>query len=78
VSAASSGAASGVVLGIVVVVLAQQLGFLSLSDLVPAIEYLVIGAVIGGVLFGIIGWGLGRRYLARHPAASDSPGAPPS
>jgi hypothetical protein len=75
VSAGSSGAASGVVLGIVVVLLGQQLGFLSLSDLVPALEYLVIGAVIGGILFGLVGWGLGRRYLARHPPPSEGTGS---
>jgi hypothetical protein len=65
-SATGSGAAAGVVLGLVLVLLAQQLGFLGLSDLVHAVEYLVIGAVVGGILFGVIGWALGRRYLARH------------
>ncbi len=67
-SATSSGAACGVVLGIVFVLLAQQFGYLNLSGLVPAIEYLVIGAVIGGVFGALIGWGLGKRYLARHAA----------
>lgn len=66
-SATGSGAGSGVVFGIVVVLLAQQLGYLSLSDLVPAIEYVIIGAIIGGVVFGVIGWALGRRYMRRHP-----------
>lgn len=76
-SAASHGAASGVVLGIVLVLLAQQLGFLPLSDLVLAIEYLIVGAVIGGILFGLIGWGLGRRYLARHPTGDSGGGSSP-
>jgi cytochrome c biogenesis protein CcdA len=75
-SATGSGAAAGVVLGIVLVLLAQQLGFLGLSDLVHAIEYIVIAAVVGGVLFALFGWAMGRRYLARHPPAGSS-GAPP-
>ena len=69
-SATGQGAGSGVVLGIVFVLLAQQLGYLSLSSLVPAIIDLVIGAVIGGVIFALIGWALGRSYLSRHPPAS--------
>jgi hypothetical protein len=73
VSATSSGAASGVVLGIVLVLLAQQLGFLGLSVLMRAIVYLVIGAVVGGVLCALIGWALGKRYLARHPSSSTPP-----
>jgi hypothetical protein len=77
-SATGSGAAAGVVLGLVLVLLAQQFGLAGLSDLVHAIEYLVIGAVVGGIFFGIIGWALGRRYLARHPASTGAPGSPPS
>jgi len=67
-SAGSHGAGSGVVLGIVLVVLFQQLGYLDLSDLVPTLEYLLIGGVIGGILGGLIGWVLGRSYLAREAA----------
>ena len=67
-SAASHGAGCGVVLGIVLVVLFQQLGYVNLSDIVPTIEYLVIGAVVGGILGALIGWALGRNYLARHAA----------
>jgi len=70
VSATGAGAAAGVVLGLVLVLLAQQLGFLGLSDLLPAIEYLVVGAVVGGILFALFGWAMGRRYLARHPPAA--------
>ncbi len=77
-SATGSGAASGVVLGLVLVLLAQQLGFLGLSDLVRAIEYLVVAAVIGGILFAAIGWALGRRYLARHPPTDPSSASPPA
>ena len=67
-SAASHGAGSGVVLGIVLVVFLQQVGYLDLSDLVPTLEYLLIGGVVGGVLGGLIGWALGRSYLARQAA----------
>jgi len=65
-SAASHGAGCGVVLGIVIVILLQQVSYLDLSGLVSSIEYLLVGAVIGGVLGGLIGWVLGRSYLARH------------
>lgn len=60
-SAASEGAGAGVVLGIVVVLLGQQFGLLSLSDLEGALVALVVGAVAGALLFGAIGWALGRR-----------------
>jgi NhaP-type Na+/H+ or K+/H+ antiporter len=81
-SATTSGAGCGVVLGIVLVLLAQQFGFLSLSGLDDAIERLVIGAVVGGVLGALIGWALGRRYLSKHPpaemvSAPDAGTAPP-
>ena len=66
-SAASQGAASGVVVGIVVVLLGQQFGYYSLSELLPAVEYLLVGAVVGAILFGLIGWGLGHLYRRRHP-----------
>jgi membrane protein YqaA with SNARE-associated domain len=72
-SATSHGAGCGVVLGIVLVVLFQQLGYLDLSDLVPTLEYLILGGVIGGVLGALIGWALGRSYLSRH--AADQPTA---
>lgn len=65
-SAASHGTGCGVVLGIVLVIFLQQLGYLDLSDLVPTIEYLLIGGVVGGVLGAVIGWALGRSYLARQ------------
>jgi len=68
-SAASHGAACGVVLGIVVVIFLQQIAYLDLSDLVPSIEYLIVGGVVGGVLGAVIGWVLGRSYLARHAAS---------
>ncbi len=72
-SATTSGLAAGIVLGIVGVLLAQQLGFLGLSDLVRALEYLVVAAILGGIVFAVIGWALGRRYLARHGGSSSPP-----
>ena len=66
-SAASHGAAAGVVLGLVAVLLAQQFAYLDLTSLTAAIEYLVVGAVIGGLLGTVIGWALGKRYLRLHP-----------
>ncbi len=74
-SATSRGVASGIVFGIVAVLLGQQFGLLSLSDLGTSLEYLIIGIVIGAVIFGVIGRLLGRRYLRRHAAA---PAEPPS
>ena len=72
-SATSHGASCGVVLGIVIVIFLQQVGYLVLSDLVPALELLIIGAVIGGVIGALIGMALGRSYLARHPIGDTPP-----
>jgi hypothetical protein len=60
VSAASSAAGSGVVLGIVLVFLLQQIGTIALSDLVRSLFYFAIAAVAGGVIFGLIAWAAGR------------------
>jgi tetrahydromethanopterin S-methyltransferase subunit C len=67
VSATTHGLASGIVFGLVAVLLGQQFGYYSLSDLATAITYLVIGMVVGGAIFAVIGWALGRRYLHKHP-----------
>ena len=67
-SSATHGAGCGVVIGICLVVLFQQFGYLNLSDIGPTIEYLVIGIVLGGVLGALIGWALGRAYLGRQAA----------
>ncbi|HTZ61411.1 MAG TPA: hypothetical protein VMC82_02040 [Thermoplasmata archaeon] len=77
-SATGSGAGCGVVLGIVLVLLAQQFGLLSLSSLISGIEYLAIAAIIGGVFGAAIGWGLGKHYLSRHPAPGVGSQSPPS
>lgn len=65
-SATSHGLVSGLIFGLVLVLLIQQLGALSLSELVPALEYLIAGAVVGAFLGAMIGTALGRRYLRRH------------
>jgi hypothetical protein len=67
-SSASHGASAGVVLGIVAALLGQQFGWLNLSDLLPTVEYLGIGIVVGGIVGGGIGLALGRRYLPKRPA----------
>lgn len=67
------GAACGVVLGIVIVIFLQQIAYLDLSDLVPAIIDLVIAIVVGGVLGAAIGWMLGRHYLARQSLPPTAP-----
>ena len=72
-SATTHGVAAGIVFGIVSVILGQQFGVYGLSDLVTAILYLIIGIVIGAVVFGLIGMALGRRYLRTHPAESPPP-----
>lgn len=75
-SATSHGASAGIVLGIVAVVFGQQLGWFNLSDLLPAVEYLAIGIVVGGVLGAGIGYALGRRYTPKKsaPVAPWAPG----
>jgi len=67
VSAGSYAAESGAVLGIVLVLLTQQFGYIALGGLVEALEYLIVAAVVGAVVFGLIGMMLGRRYLRNHP-----------
>jgi len=73
VSATSHGAACGVVLGIVIVIFLQQVAYLDLSDLVPALEYLIIGIIVGGVIGAALGFVLGRSYLARHELSQTTP-----
>jgi multisubunit Na+/H+ antiporter MnhB subunit len=77
VSATSHGVGAGIVLGVVFVLLAQQFGYVDLNPLVAALIDILIAAVVGGILFGIIGWALGRRYEKNHPEQFGS-GTPPS
>jgi hypothetical protein len=62
VSALSHGGSAGAALGVVAVILGQQLGYFPLSSLGGALEYVILGAVFGGVAFGFLGWVLGRYY----------------
>jgi tetrahydromethanopterin S-methyltransferase subunit C len=82
VSATTSGAGCGLVLGVVVVLLGQQFGFLTLSALLPALEYLVIGAIVGGILGALYGRLAGRKYrrpIPSRPAKrSEAPPQEPS
>ena len=61
-SATTSAAGSGAVLGAVLVFLMQQLGFLSLSSTVPAVEWLLGTMIVVGLIGGGIGWYLDRRH----------------
>ncbi len=69
-SAVGHAAGSGVILGFVGVFLAQQFALLELNSLLTTIEYLAIAMGVGGILFGVIGGALGRRYLRKHAAPS--------
>lgn len=62
------GGVSGVILGLAVVLLFQQLAYVDLGLLVPGVVYLVIGGLVGGVVFGLTGRRLERRARAGRPA----------
>jgi uncharacterized membrane protein len=53
---AETTAGSGAVLGLVVVILLQQLGLLPLSQLLPAVILFLVAIAVGAVLFGAVGW----------------------
>jgi hypothetical protein len=72
-SSASHGAACGVVLGAVVVLLLQQEAYLDLSNLVTAVIDLVIGIIAGASLFGVVGGILGMFGGRRPPPPEDAP-----
>jgi hypothetical protein len=70
----ASGAGSGAVLGLALVLLIQQFGYLDFSsNLVNALVYIVVFVVVFGVLFGIIGRMLKGRALRKMEAASAPP-----
>jgi ABC-type Fe3+-siderophore transport system permease subunit len=48
-------ASSGAVLGIVFVLLLQQLGLIALSDLWTTLIAFLVGIVVGALIFGIVG-----------------------
>jgi hypothetical protein len=60
-SAVEATASSGAVLGVVVVLLLQQLGFLALSDLWTTVLVLLTAIVVGAVIFGALGARADRR-----------------
>lgn len=62
-------AVSGIVLGVVLVLLLQQFGPLSLSSLSMGLLALIIGGVIGGLAGGAIGARLGRTRSSKAPPA---------
>lgn len=76
----ASGAGSGVVFGIALVLLIQQFGYLDFSsNLVNALVYIIIFAVVFGIIFGVIGRALKGRAMRKFEAAtSSSSGTPPS
>ena len=65
-SAGGSAAGSGLVVGLCLVFLGQQFGFLDLSNLVTGLIYLIAFAVVFAVVFGLLGVWLGARYLRKH------------
>ncbi len=84
--AGSSAAGSGLVVGLCLVFLGQQFGFLDLSTLVTGLIYLVAFAVVFAIVFGLLGAWLGARYKRKHAgltpwqpksaAPAPSPGSP--
>jgi len=60
-SLATTTASSGAVLGGVVVLLLQQFGLLALSEIEPTAIALVLGVLVGGVGFGLLGWAYSRH-----------------
>jgi hypothetical protein len=76
VKPAVSGAASGVVIGIAAVILLQQLGEISFSDIVTGLVYLLVAAIAGGVVFGVGGWLLNRSAVMRAQKILANEGVP--
>ena len=54
-------ATSGAVLGVVAVLLLQQLGLLALSDLLTTVITFVVAVVVGALVFAIVGTLAERR-----------------
>ena len=55
----ASGVGSGIVMGVAVALLGQQFGVVDLATL-TGVEYLVFFALLGAIVFGLIGRSLGR------------------
>lgn len=73
-SAAGDAAVSGAILFLVLLLLVQQLGYLSLSDPVTAVSFVVLVIVLGAVVCGVAVMGIARR--ARQATVLDE--GPPS
>ena len=71
--AGSHAVPSGVVLGLVAVLLGQQFGALDLSTAVGGVVDFVVAAIIGGILAGLIGRAIGRRAERRLGARAWTP-----
>jgi hypothetical protein len=69
-SAATHGLSAGVVLGIVTVLLLQQFGYIVFVELIASVIDIVIGAIIGGVIFAVVGWGLGYPNRKKRSASA--------
>ncbi len=67
----ASGAASGGIIGLVLALLGQQLGYLDFGPIGFAL--LLIGAyvTVNALIFGIIGGAIGRRYIRRHSPVAE-------
>jgi hypothetical protein len=77
-SAGTRGAGSGAILGLVAVLVGQQLSLLAIVDPVPAFEQLFAAMVIGGLLGALVGWRLGKRYRSLHPVGALPAWEPPA
>lgn len=71
--AGSHSVPSGVVLGLVVVLLSQQFGVLDLSAGYGGVVALVVAAVVGGIAAGLLGRAIGRRVERRRGARAWTP-----
>ncbi|MFI5418326.1 MAG: hypothetical protein ACHQ2Y_05465 [Candidatus Lutacidiplasmatales archaeon] len=59
--AGASGAVGGAIVGLSFIFLLQQLGFLDLSQLVPGLELLFLGTLVGALVLGSVGRLIGAR-----------------
>lgn len=69
--AGSSAAGSGLVVGICLVLLGQQFGFLDLSVTLTAVIYLIAFGVVFAVVFGLFGVWLGARFMRKHAGLTE-------
>jgi hypothetical protein len=69
-----SGAASGGILGLVLVLLAQQFGYLDFTSIINSVILLVLVVVVFAVVFGILGRAMKGRAIRR--AEAEAPASP--